>query len=163
MTTIQLWTGNNGDGTPILGYIDQADTAALGHYIAAIAERLGLADWTILIDPDAPSDSEAFAEIVCTYGQRRALIRFDHAVRTWPPDRLRRVVVHELVHCHLDRMDTHYDSVEAELGPQAGRLARATWRSVLEDATDNIADAWARDQPLIDWAFTGDGFNTPSE
>lgn len=150
MTTILLQADD--ETTATLPYLTNADTNALGHYVGTLAEHMGLWDWTIILDTNPPDgEADTYAQIKPTFGQRRARLRFAENVRTWPPDRLRRVVVHELVHCHLDRMDTVYNDVARELGPQARRIADATWESEIEDATDNIAEAWARTLPMIAW------------
>ena len=127
------------------------DRKALGKYVRWIADRMGLRDWHFLLDHEPPEQDEAWASIFPTYGQRRAVIHFAVDTRDRPTDTLRRIVVHELMHCHHDRMDGVYRTAAEQMGQQARLVSMESWRSTLENATDDIASAWAESFPLIEW------------
>jgi hypothetical protein len=151
VSNVSIWTPE-GEPPATLPHFDQlADLHAFCLYLGRLAEAMGLWDWSILVRPEAPEEDEVYACVQPTMWQRRATLRVDHGVRSWPLERLRRVMVHELVHCHLDRMDSQYRVLLDELGPQARRVAEEAWRALDEEATDDIATAWAERLPLIEW------------
>jgi hypothetical protein len=63
----------------------------------------------------------------------------------------RETIVHELVHCHLDKMVNRFREVTRKtLGREAFEIALDSFDQVYELSTDSIASAWARMLPLID-------------
>jgi len=132
--------------------VTKRDRKALGRYLRFLANAMGLRDWELILEHDpVPEGAGALATCRTTFGQRRATIAFAADARDWNLDRLRRVCVHELMHCHLDRMDTAREAAADELGAQARRVSDEAWRSALEDACDDIATAWADQFPMIEW------------
>lgn len=127
------------------------DRTALGKYLRWLANQMGLRDWALLLDHDPPERDDVWATCRPTFGQRRAVLRFAPDVREWDLERLRQVCVHELLHCHLDRMYTIYNTAAGELGAQAQRVSEYAWKSVLEDACDDVATAWAEAMPTMRW------------
>lgn len=140
MTCVTIEPGNT--------RIDHAYLRELATYINETAAALGLADWHFTIEAE-PAKEGTYAQVNPVMGQRRAWLRFAVEVFDQSAERLREVIVHELMHCHVDRMDTAFHAaVDAGLGPQAEAVAVANWESVLEDAVDNIATAIAMFLPV---------------
>jgi hypothetical protein len=70
------------------------DRKELGRYIRAVADEMGLRDWTfnvVIGDPtaDLPGVDYALASIECVDGRKYAVITFHEATRAEPPERLR--------------------------------------------------------------------------
>lgn len=72
-------------------------------YLRAIADLMGLRDWTVGIDHDPP-DSDHVASIDCRYGRKFAWVKLSEAFLDSEPDRQRQTIVHELTHCHFEPM-----------------------------------------------------------
>jgi len=77
------------------------DFKALQIYACRLQDRMGLRDWVVCVVPDEPDDGST-ARVLCVYGQRVAFIAFADHYFDLPPERQRAVLVHELVHPHLD-------------------------------------------------------------
>lgn len=75
----------------------------LTKYVQSLANQLGLMDWVISVLPE-PCDPCCFATIHCIEGTKKGRIRFCHNVHELPPEKVRYVVVHELLHCHTAGM-----------------------------------------------------------
>ncbi len=153
MPAVSIWSADPNATEARLPYLSNpADIQELGDYIAALLCIMGLSDWRIILMPEPPNrNADAYAEVRPIFGQRVATLMFAPDMRSWNSEKLRRVLCHELTHCHLDRMDTAYNGVADELGTQARNIADRNWTSNLEDATDNIACAWCELLPTIEW------------
>lgn len=110
-------------------------------YVRRLADMMGLKDWGIKIRDENPSDSTALASVTCTYGQKQAQIRITADFLVDTADQQRYVLVHELVHCHLDLPG---NIAEDELSEASKR----NYRRTAEMAVDAIARSWAVSLPL---------------
>lgn len=135
-----LWTG-----------FTEADARALLDYVVDLAERLRLRDWTFSIDrfPLADED-DAYAATTITFGQRRATIAL---CRDWPnldAQKKRRVIAHELLHCHFDGPLRHVERVLPVLvGKPASTPIIDKVHEDTELAVDTIAEAFAEHLPEV--------------
>lgn len=126
-----------------------AQTKAIERYIAELKEPLGLTDWEIVLRQDAPEkDDDALATIQVVYGQRRANLRLCHEFVMIPARRQRRVLVHELLHCHFDGIDKLTEGLAEALGANAAVVFELSHRLALETSLDAMATAWAEVFPL---------------
>lgn len=127
---------------PVWPKMPNATFMALGRYVSDLARDYGLTDWEISFKT-APCGGDAQADITCTYGQRRATIALAHDFATYEPQRQRRVLIHELTHCHLDPIDTVTHNLERILGVAAYGVHYEAINDAVEWAADIIATAIA--------------------
>lgn len=120
-----------------------AQWEALGGYIRTVADSLGLRDWQFSVKRE-PCDDDSQAEILCTYGRKHAEVRVGADWMDCEPTRQRLVVVHELLHCHLDPIGklAHNDLPQVLGQPASALLAEVVQRDI-EFAVDGIAEAVA--------------------
>lgn len=124
-----------------------AEWKALEAYITEVRARLKVFDWVVELQHDDPPDSNNEASTYILNDADEAHMRFNAHFREWE----RAVVVHEVLHLHLDRLH--------DLAEQALRgAAPATWQGLEENhrrsyerATERLAQAIAPFFPLIKW------------
>jgi hypothetical protein len=122
----------------------------LMEYIRLIANMMNLRDWTfkILYEPYS-SDHHAGASVECTYGRALASLKFNADFFSYPPEQQRHIVVHELTHVIMHRMDNGYDNTLRQLiGMPALTALREEYNTNMEYAVDAIADGWGDLLPL---------------
>lgn len=132
-------------GMPVAHFEDLVD------YLAVLGGHLELRDWTLsLYRLPLDDDEEAFAQVVPTYGQKRATVHLCRDFAKLDPDTALRVLVHELLHCHLDSVERHLDEVLPDLvGKPIADLIGAAVHERIEFAVDAIADAIAPHLPPL--------------
>ena len=123
-------------------YFPHADS--LDRYIRTLADAMGLKDWDVRLSDDALDDGNAGGCRV-PYGRKIAKIRLaEHDTI----ESLRRTIVHELLHAHLEPIDWQIHNIK----PAVSELTFDVWRGgfvdALEVACDAIAWAWAEHLPL---------------
>lgn len=137
--------------------MNRKDHRELSRYTRALADLMGLRDWTIRVDLGDPGNDGAHEGtwIGCclvTPFRRSAVITIDPALRDQPRDEVRSTMVHELTHCHLDAMrDQVYTDLLGQMGQPTYDVFTGSFLRNLEHATDAIAEAWAPTLPLITW------------
>lgn len=131
---------------------------ALATYLRIVADHMELRDWTVALDPHPPAREDCDGFVTITYGQRLAAFRFPLDFDTFPAERVRHVVVHELVHVVLDRVDDVVSNGPPDaLGPAAAAILNAQWRVAVEHTTDHLTRVIEHDAPLIDWDWIAPG------
>lgn len=137
---------------------------ALCSYVRFVADRLELRDWTIIVETEPPPNEEAGASIKPVYGRKRAYLRFRDDFRGAEDLDQIQTVAHELLHCHLDAIETTMDdeAVSGPLGTQAHALLFSMHRNAIEHAVDAIASAFSHTLPPIDWTFLSPGMTPPT-
>jgi hypothetical protein len=121
---------------------------SLLRYILDIAVHMGLRDWTFSLEAEPCEDAHA-ATIACTYGRKIASICVSQHWMTTAPEEQRHVIIHELVHVHLDSNLTLVEgSLPSQLGASAFSVFREAYRQHNEHATDAIASAIEEFIPL---------------
>lgn len=128
-----------------------ADWDVLGRYVRALADDLGLRDWSLILKRDPPSDEAALASVNAIEGRKLATVRVCSEYRELTADEQRQTVVHELLHCHLAE-GFHYLSkvLRPALGTAADAVLEA-FRLKIEYAVDAIATESANRFPHIEW------------
>jgi hypothetical protein len=138
------------------------DRRAFGGYMRGVADMMGLRDWEFDIHFDADPDDVPYeddegtlrtlAYINPTPGRKHAAVHVSPDMREWDAEKIRMIVCHELVHCHLAALQ---NLVENDLNGMCGQpfeeLFRRQGRIHLEYGVDGIASAWAESLPLIEW------------
>lgn len=127
----------------------------LGTYLRALANDLGLRDWTIHtkytpLDEDG-DDSDANAKTVVTYGRKHAMIYLARDFNRLPREEQRQTLIHELLHCHFDAIEVPLRSGEPlafYIGEQQAGLLRGVVHERVELAVDGIAESIAPGFPL---------------
>lgn len=125
---------------------------ALGLYIRWVGDAMELRDWTFELSRKEP-DTDAFATVTPTYGRKIAVIDLCPDFRAMAPEKQRHVIVHELVHCHLEPAASMVRSdLEKHLGETTDRVFWDGFKRQVEYGVDALASAIAKHMPLIDWA-----------
>lgn len=124
-------------------------------YMRAVADRLGLRDWTITV-MRAPldDDDDAAARIVPTYGRRQAKIWLAYVFNEWDAEEQRHVIVHELLHLTVEPLFARLShTLPKVLGAPIYDLLMASIKLDAEYQNDALADFIAPLFPLIgdDW------------
>lgn len=73
-------------------------------YVRALADRMGLKDWTITV-PSGPPVGQSDASTWMCYGRRVARIHLPDSFVHESPEEQRDTIVHELLHLHFNAMD----------------------------------------------------------
>ncbi len=126
-------------------------TAEIQAYVDQLRPILRLADWEVSVDGSVPDDDDTQAHISVTYGRKNAVIGlavdFDERSR----DGQRHTLVHELLHCHLDRIRIGFINHHRRFDDIGWDTARQSAIDEIEWATDALADAMAPLCPLPPW------------
>jgi hypothetical protein len=131
------------------------DRRELTRYIRWVANEMELRDWTLTLADEA---CEPKYDATCqpAHGQKLATISVCKEFRSQDPERQRRSVVHELLHCHWHAAWEMVDAdLEKALGGQADLLFSAGFNRNAEHALDATAHALAKHLPLIEWPKHG--------
>lgn len=130
---------------------------ALASYVREVADRLGLVDWKIYLFKSKPPDSSPDAAGNChvSYGHHTAQIWLHDGIHRETPEWQRYVVAHELLHIPLHACWEAWKlPIEKQLAPAAFEAlvpgAIRTWEMTI----DQLARAFARELPYIDWSAT---------
>ena len=117
-------------------------------YLRSLADQIGLKDWDIILGRDEPNGDDVLADVTCTTGQKSAFVRLSKNIQNETPEKQREVLLHELLHCHFDDIDTAvYHAVEV-IGGSAIELCRKIVKDRIEFATDAVAIVVAPFYPL---------------
>lgn len=131
--------------------MNDAQHAAYSAYLRALADLMALKDWQIELQREYPDDKGAWAEIEVCEQHDTAWVRV-----AWPEffdvksveDR-RAYLVHELVHCHLDRPQRQMQRLK-DMFPEntATDFAQRQHRIDIEFATERLTRIIAPMMPL---------------
>ena len=114
---------------------------SFGPYLRALADLMGLRDWTVTLD-DQPTDGAGnFAEASTMAGRKHLKVAVSERFLDLPPEEQRSTMVHELIHAHGAAMDHMLcDVLDSD--------ARPAYKLLMEYMVDGIAEEWARSLPL---------------
>lgn len=124
----------------------------LGAYLRETANQLGLRDWFFEMNyAPLSADGDVIATVRCIYGRKRASVRLvqDFAQRSKEEQRM--VIIHELLHCHTERIEQplrHGQAAWKILGDSAADVLSDQIHLAIEDAVDGIAETIAERFPL---------------
>lgn len=128
---------------PVWEGMSRVDFEAIKDYIGEIAEQIGLRDWDLILNTTPCEDPANRATCNPTYGQKRAMLTLCKDFATIADDDKRQVIIHELIHCHLDAIDTACRNVRNQLGEMVYPVWAESVKDAIEWATDGIASAIA--------------------
>lgn len=121
-------------------------------YINLVKDRLALRDWTIWLSHDPAKGEglghnrpeETVAEISVTYGRRQAVMYLGSGFEEMIPAHQRLSIVHELLHCHMDRVKHAYEhGINTRVHPEVFNAVYSDILMHLELGLDGIGDAIA--------------------
>lgn len=124
--------------------------AALTAWVADAAPRVGLADWTIGIDwegnvythPAPGEELGAYATMCPAPHSKHAFLCVSPQLLSLPEVEVRRILTHELMHCHLFAIEAYaVDAVEAALPGEAS--ASRIFRSGMNQQVELLADGFS--------------------
>ena len=123
------------------------DRDLAGLYMRELANCVGLRDWHLTFALTTPQE-DGHADGVggtCDVGpmQKRATIRLRADWPEWDDDKLRHIMVHELLHAHFDPVRTPLANIEQLIG---GLVFSTVWdatTTAMEWCLDAIATEWA--------------------
>lgn len=115
----------------------------LTDYIRRLADLLDLKDWLIELH-DAPADGATMAQVNSVKGTRNGTIWIAYNWQDWNPEKLRYVIVHELLHLHWEPAWNYVFQVSSESDYNS-------FKYIAEYAIDATARAIATHYPLFDW------------
>lgn len=114
---------------------------ALSCYIDRVANSIGLTQWELTL-AETPTEDTNMAHINCTFGRHCAVISVCEDWMNQSIEERRHTVMHELVHCFLDKPTSF---VENDLGALLGKPAHTVlveaYKMEVEFATDELAKA----------------------
>jgi hypothetical protein len=116
-------------------------------YLESAKITMGLAHWEIKVGKDAPPD-DAWADVEVSANLYRAIIRFSPDLWKEKPVEIRRVIAHELIHCHYAGVERLVDVVKESLGVSAGEIVDRIWDMESERAADSLSTPVAELLPL---------------
>jgi|LakMenE18May11ns_1017448.scaffolds.fasta_scaffold9587420_1 hypothetical protein len=127
--------------------------AQLEDYLKELSLLMKLTDWDIRIDWARKADNDNLAEIIATYGQKRAVLRLGRKFLRDTAGDQRHTLVHELVHCHISNiMDLVWTTHDQVLTNKQAKMLEPSFELSMETTVDGIADALAPMMPLPYWA-----------
>jgi hypothetical protein len=116
-------------------------------YLDRAKRILNLSHWEIKISADPPPD-DAWADVEVSQNLYAATIRFSHSLWKEKPEEIRRVIAHELIHCHYAGVERLVEVVEESLGTAAGEIVSKIWDIESERGADSLSTAVAELLPL---------------
>ena len=128
--------------------------AEIQTYVDDLRTHVALLDWKIIVEAEF-GDEDVAAQIRCIYGTRHAFLSVgvsfdDHSLK-----QQRHVIVHELLHCHLNRVKGSVINVLNQMGREVYEVGKAQLVDEAEYAVDSIADALAPKCPMPPWTEDG--------
>ena len=129
--------------------MDDATFAFWQEYVREIADLFDLKDWDVILSRQNPESESAWASNYTYYGQRRCDIHL-HADNFFvePPENQRRIVIHELLHCHTDNVfEASRIYLSGKEGDEASLFERY-FKQQSEWMVDSLATAIAKHFPL---------------
>lgn len=128
-----------------------AEWVYLEQYITQIRSILKVTDWTVKLEREDPSDSNNEASTYILNDADEAHMRFNAHFREWDADRQRAVVVHEVLHLHLDRLHDITEQGFKSAAPHVWVGLEENSRRVMERAIERLAQAIAPSMPELIW------------
>ena len=119
----------------------------LNDYLTRAKTILNLSHWEIKISTDLPPD-DAWADVEVSQNLYAATIRFSPALWKEKPEDIRRVIAHELIHCHYAGVERLVETLEKTLGSQAYEIISSIWDVESERGADSLSTAVAELLPL---------------
>jgi hypothetical protein len=119
----------------------------LNDYLTRAKSILNLSHWEIKISTDSPPD-DAWADVEVSQNLYAATIRFSPSLWKEKPEEIRRVIAHELIHCHYAGVERLVETLEKTLGSQAYEIVASIWDVESERGADSLSTVVAELLPL---------------
>jgi hypothetical protein len=139
---------------PVWPDMPHAEFKRIGMYMRDTADRLGLRDWFFSLNWEPSEHEDADASIEVTFGRKHAAVSLGRDFAYFDDDRKKHCIIHELLHCHLDSLESMLRATLPDL------LGQPTWSVVesveherIEQVTDVLAEVMAKylpDMPASD-------------
>lgn len=126
----------------------------LQNYLEYLKGILGLSHWTIELSDERPEDPNALGEIWPTEGRCVATLRLHPDFKSYEPEKLASILVHELIHCHFQSACdvVRVDICEAQLLPRATyEVVWTMFKRQVEYGVDGLSTAVASLVKPIVW------------
>ena len=125
--------------------------AEIQAYVDLLKPILVLRDWKIMVEHNGAEGDDNAASIRCIYGTRHAYINIGESFDDHTVEQQRHVLVHELIHAHLNRIKGAVINVLNQVGRTEYEVGKAQLVDECEYATDSLADALAPLCPMPKW------------
>ena len=119
----------------------------LNDYLTRAKSILNLSHWEIKISTDSPPD-DAWADVEVSQNLYAATIRFSPTLWKEKPEEIRRVIAHELIHCHYAGVERLVETLEKTLGSQAYEIVSSIWDVESDRGAESLSTAEAQLLPL---------------
>ena len=116
-------------------------------YLDRAKRILNLSHWEIKISADPPPD-DAWADVEVSQNLYAATIRFSPGLWKEKPEEIRRVIAHELIHCHYAGVERLVETLEKSLGSQAYEIVASIWDVESERGADSLSTVVAELLPM---------------
>lgn len=116
-------------------------------YIRQLADLLRLRDWDFILSRGQAAD-DALASVHITYQVRSAVVSLSPQWMGLSREKQREGIAHEVIHAHLDVIDTHVWHVEKIEGGKSLGILREVVKHDIECATDTLSVMVAPFLPL---------------
>lgn len=120
---------------------------AVAEYVNRCARLMGLAHWELTVSKEAASE-DAWADIEVSQNLYKATIRFSPELWKEKATEIRRVVAHELIHCHYAGVERLVETLEKPLGSAAFEILAHVWDVESERGADSLSTVVAQILPL---------------
>lgn len=119
-------------------------------YVNHLAQLVELRDWKITLDPGPPPRPGVAGSIEPTFGRKCARMWLSPEWPKWTEEEKRHVIVHELLHCHLEHAKEQVRcDLENHLPNSADNIFWLSYKRSMEYGVDGIATALARHLPTF--------------
>ena len=119
----------------------------LKSYLDEAKNILNLGHWEIKISTDSPPD-DSWADVEVSQNLYVATIRFSKGLWKEKPEEIRRVIAHELIHCHYAGVERLVEVIQDALGTTAGEIVEKIWDVESERGADSLSTAVAELLPM---------------
>lgn len=121
-------------------------------YLRAVADRMGLRDWTLQVTPGPPSTPREGVNTMATvekwFGRRIAEFSFRDDITGESPESVRHIIVHEMTHLPFEPIGHYLDRTVRDLiGVHAYDPFVEAHRLLHEEAIDHLAEVIAAFMP----------------
>jgi hypothetical protein len=109
-------------------------------YFRALADLMGLRDWTVCVGDDPPDNPHHMANADCAICRKFVTFSLSEKFLSGTEDEQRATACHELIHAHLAPMHNYLYKTLTDNEWEAYQIA-------MEYAVDGIAQSWASHLP----------------
>lgn len=138
--------------------IDRAAAVkAAQRYVEKLQPYMRLAHWQIVVHDDPPDGDDCVADISCSPTRTMAALRISDYYITSSPEKQRRSITHELVHCLLHQLSEAEQAFLYAVGHPVWEHLHRRYEHEEELAVDEVARAIAPFLPLPPVEEGGEG------